>query len=97
MLIPAALYLIWAGRKHLGRPFWIGVGVTVLSVVLSRIYTLRNQLIHGGATWNSAVNRDQVRDCGNLMGKLVPIVIEIMLDHPETLWGEAVYPVISTP
>jgi hypothetical protein len=25
--------------------------VTVLSIVLSRIYTLRNQLIHGGATW----------------------------------------------
>jgi len=69
--------------------------VTVLSVVLSRIYTLRNQLIHGGATWNSAVNRDQVRDCGNLMGQLVPVVIEIMLDHPETLWGDAVYPVVK--
>jgi len=36
--------------------------VTVLSVVLSRIYTLRNQLMHGGATWNSSVNRDQIRD-----------------------------------
>ena len=30
---------------------------TVLSIALSRIYTLRNQLVHGGATWNSAVNR----------------------------------------
>jgi hypothetical protein len=36
--------------------------VTVLSVVLSRIYTLRNQLMHGGVTWNSSVNRDQIRD-----------------------------------
>jgi hypothetical protein len=71
--------------------------VTVLSVVLSRIYTLRNQLIHGGATWHSAVNRDQVRDCGNLMGKLVPLIIEIMMDHPETLWGDAVFPVVSAP
>ena len=26
---------------------------TILSIVLSRMYTLRNQLIHGGATWNS--------------------------------------------
>ena len=33
--------------------------VTVLSIVLSRIYTLRNQLLHGGATWQSSVNRDQ--------------------------------------
>ena len=69
--------------------------VTVLSIVLSRIYTLRNQLIHGGATWNGSVNREQLRDCVNLMGKLVPLVIEVMMDHPETLWGDAVYPVVK--
>jgi len=63
--------------------------VTVLSIVLSRIYTLRNQL------WGSSVNREQLRDCVNLMGKLVPLVIEIMMDHPETLWGDACYPVVS--
>jgi hypothetical protein len=68
---------------------------TVLGVVLSRIYTLRNQLMHGGATWNSSVNRDQIRDCTSLMGKLVPLVIEIMLDHPEALWGDACYPVVD--
>ncbi len=69
--------------------------VTVLGVVLSRIYTLRNQLMHGGATWHSSVNRDQLRDCTALLGKLVPLVIEIMLDHPETLWGDACYPVVE--
>lgn len=69
--------------------------VTVLGVVLSRIYTLRNQLMHGGATWNSSVNRDQVRDCTNLLAKLVPLVIEIMLDNPTTLWGDACYPVVG--
>jgi hypothetical protein len=69
--------------------------VTVLGVVLSRIYTLRNQLMHGGATWNSSVNREQIRDCTHLMGKLVPLVIEIMLDHPEALWGDACYPVVD--
>ena len=69
--------------------------VTVLSVVLSRIYTLRNQLIHGGATWNGSVNREQMRDCVNLMGKLVPLVIETMMDSPGTLWGDACYPVVK--
>jgi hypothetical protein len=29
------------------------------------------------------------------MGKLVPLVIEIMLDHPEALWGDACYPVVD--
>jgi hypothetical protein len=69
--------------------------VTVLSIVLSRIYTLRNQLIHGGATWGSSVNREQLRDCTSFMAKLVPITIEIMMDHPETLWGDACYPVVK--
>jgi len=69
--------------------------VTVLSIVLSRIYTLRNRLVHGGATWGSSVNRAQVRDCTHFMAKLVPLVIEIMMDHPETVWGDAVYPVVK--
>jgi hypothetical protein len=69
--------------------------VTVLSVVLSRIYTLRNQMVHGGATWGGSVNREQMRDCVNLMGKLVPLVIEIMMDNLGTLWGDACYPVVK--
>ena len=29
------------------------------------------------------------------MAKLVPLVIEIMMDHLETLWGDACYPVVK--
>ena len=73
-----------------------GDTLKVLLIVLKRLYVLRNQLIHGGATWDSAVNRDQVRDCANLLGKLVPIIIEIMMDHPQHNWGAATYPVVNT-
>ena len=69
--------------------------VTVLAIVLSRIYVLRNQLVHGGATWGSSVNREQLRDCTNFMAKLVPLVTEVMMDHPETLWGQGTYPVVK--
>ena len=69
--------------------------VTVLSIVLSRIYVLRNQLVHGGATWGSSVNREQLRDCTNFMAKLAPLVIEVMMDHPGTLWGQGTYPVVE--
>jgi hypothetical protein len=68
---------------------------TVLGIVLSRMYTLRNQLMHGGATWNSKINREQIRDCVNLLDKIVPLVIELMLDNPATLWGPACYPVVT--
>jgi hypothetical protein len=84
-----------AARKAALRALGERDTVTLLSIVLSRLYTLRNQLMHGGATWGSSVNRTQVRDCSSLLGKLVPLVIEIMMDHPETLWGDACYPVVK--
>ncbi|EJY6446761.1 hypothetical protein OGT34_004818 [Salmonella enterica] len=66
----------------------------LLGVIFSRLYTLRNQLIHGGATWSSSVNRKQLKDCTSLLGKLVPVVIALMMSHPEALWGNACYPVV---
>jgi hypothetical protein len=80
-----------AAKSALGRQDT----VTVLSIVLSRIYTLRNQLVHGGATWGGSVNREQLRDCTHLMARLVPLVIEVMMDHPGTLWGQGTYPVVK--
>lgn len=55
----------------------------VLAVVFERLYVLRNQLIHGGATWNGRVNREQVRDGANIMGRLVPIILLLMLENPD--------------
>lgn len=78
-----------AANQALGRR---DVG-TVLGVVFARLYTLRNQLMHGGATWNSYVNRDQLRDANAILGELVPHVIEIMMDNAFEHWGEACYPV----
>ena len=67
----------------------------VLGIIFNRLYVLRNQLIHGGATCGSQVNREQLRDCVSLLGLLVPLMIEIMMDNPNTLWGDAVYPVVT--
>jgi len=69
--------------------------VTVLGIALSRIYVLRNQLIHGGATWKGKVNREQVRDCTRFMAALVPVIIETLMDHPQGDWGQACYPVVE--
>jgi hypothetical protein len=70
--------------------------LTLLSVLLPRIYMLRNQLVHGGATWQSQVNRDQVRDCTALMAEFVPLVICIMMDNPVMEWEPPAYPVVLT-
>lgn len=67
----------------------------VLSIVFDRLYVLRNQLVHGGATWNSQVNRGQVSDGARILGTLVPIIIGLMIDHPELDFGEILYPVVK--
>lgn len=56
---------------------------------------LRNQIVHGGATWNGSMNRDQVRDCVAILSELVPLVIELMMDNPNTLWGDANFPPVE--
>ena len=83
------------GKKIAQQALAGGRTPALLGVVFSRLYTLRNQLIHGGATWNSKVNRKQLRDCGQLLSKLVPVILGLMLDHPEIEWGSACYPVLE--
>ena len=70
--------------------------VKILSSLFPRIYTLRNQIVHGGATWQSAVNRDQVRDCSALLETLVPIFIQIMMENKEGDWDMPSYPVVES-
>ena len=84
-----------SARKSAQSALVSGNTPVLLSVVFNRLYTLRNQLIHGGATWNGNVNRDQLRDCTRLLGKLVPVIIALMMDNPDALWGDAVYPVVD--
>lgn len=67
----------------------------MLRIVFDRLYVLRNQLMHGGATWNSSYTREQLRDGARILGWLLPIFIDIMLDNPTEDWGPPWYPVIQ--
>ena len=66
----------------------------VLGIVFDRLYVLRNQLVHGGATWNSQVNRAQLTDAVGILGTLVPLILSVMMDHPGQDYGDALYPVV---
>ncbi len=66
----------------------------VLSFVFDRLYVLRNQLVHGGSTWNSAVNRTQVRDGAAILSFLMPVFVDLMMDNPDKDWGKPFYPVV---
>lgn len=83
------------GQQRAARLLSKGDTPELLALVLQRIYTARNQLMHGGATWNSAINRQHVQDCCDIMEKLVPLLITIMMGSSETDWGETCYPVVE--
>ncbi|PSL16044.1 HEPN domain-containing protein [Shimia abyssi] len=69
--------------------------VTILSMLFDRLYVLRNQTIHGGATWNSSVNREQLRDAVAILSDLVPVFIDLMMDNAHEDWGKPFYPVVE--
>jgi len=68
---------------------------TALSIIISRLYTLRNQTMHGGATWKSSTNREQIRDCTAILSQIMPAIICIMMDNPKDWAGDVCYPVIN--
>ncbi len=68
----------------------------VLTTVFDRLYTLRIQLMHGGATWQSNVNRKQVQDGKKILAFLVPLFMGLMMDNPDVDWGTPEYPVVPS-
>lgn len=93
-------YENWEERfKTSGRSFASafqnGDTAKVLGFVFDRLYVLRNQIVHGGSTWNSGVNRAQVRDGAAILGFLMPVFVDIMMDNHTEDWGRPFYPVVD--
>ena len=68
----------------------------ILEILFDRLYTLRNQLMHGGATWNGKVNRSQVTDGQSIISFLIPNFLEIMMNNQNENWGKLNFPVFKS-
>lgn len=84
-----------ASRKQAMRAVMDKRTDVLLSIVLERLYTLRNQLVHGGATWNSSANRAQLKDGVLILRTIVPTIVELMIDRDEDTFGGISYPFLS--
>lgn len=70
--------------------------VSILLVVFNRLYTLRNQIVHGGATYNSSVNRKQLENGAQILTFLLPAFIQIIIENSKHLdLGKPYYPVVQ--
>ena len=76
-------------------------GYYVLEQVFSRLYTLRNQMFHGGTTCGTeGKGRQQLIDATKVMERLVPAILKILQTHielhPSTdFWGIVAYPHVN--
>ena len=78
-----------------GHAFKNGDTYKIIKTLFERLYVLRNQLIHGGATFNGSVNRDQVVDGAKILSALIPVMADLMMDGRNTDWGVANFPVVD--
>jgi len=67
----------------------------VLEILLDRLYILRNQLMHGGATYKSKLNRKSVKDGSRILEMIIPIISEIKHENTEEEWGKLLFPVVQ--
>ena len=70
--------------------------LVILEILFDRLYTLRNQILHGGATWNGKINRSQITDGQSIISFLIPNFLEIMMDNQNENWGKLSFPVVQT-
>lgn len=63
----------------------------ILPVLFARLYTLRNQIVHGGATWKSQYNRSSVEHGVPVMATLVPRFLRVIEQNPTEKWGTPYY------
>lgn len=67
----------------------------ILMVVFDRLYVLRNQIVHGGATYGSSINRAQLKDGCRILTDIIPVIVKIVLNNSDKDWGKPFYPVVD--
>ena len=57
---------------------------------------MRQQVFHGAATSGSRLNRTALTRCTDVLAKVIPAMIEIMIAAgPDTDWGEVCFPPVD--
>lgn len=67
----------------------------LLLILFSRIYTLRNQVFHGGSTYESSANRAALANACQLLESYTALFLKVILEDPDANeWGKPYYPYI---
>ena len=85
-----------AEKQQIMQALHIHDSATILACLFKRLLTLQQQLLHGGATYNSAINRKQLSHANTLLCALMPCFIQILLENLENVeLSQPFYPVMQ--
>ncbi|MCX5466809.1 HEPN domain-containing protein [Acinetobacter nematophilus] len=70
--------------------------ICLLRIVFQRLLTLQHQLILGGATYNSSMNRKLLQDGCNILIAVIPASMHIILENPQNFdFDTPFYPLLQ--
>lgn len=83
-------------RKFIDHVFEAKALDELLSLVLHRMFTIEHQILQGGYSYNSAVNRPLIHQCCEVLVHLIPTLLELLIQNSKK-WHflKPHYPVIQ--
>ncbi len=83
-------------KKQAHRALQAKDSASILWMLFNRLCTLHHQMILGGMTYKSAVNRKQLQDACTLLTALLPTFIYVFLENPESFdLAQPFYPMVQ--
>jgi len=95
---PTETQAIKSKKDHRSAKAWYRDGKfdVIIKRALGRVYVLRCQIMHGGATHGSKLNRDTIALCDDLIRQMLPVIITIITRNgKDQNWGAICYPPID--
>ena len=74
------------------RDFEDGNVYGVFREIFWRLYQLRNQVFHGGVTFQEGWGRTQLEQGRQIMEDIVPAILDVMGENTGSDWGKVAYP-----
>ena len=82
-------------KQRIFKAFKYKEGQTILNLLFERMLTLRNQMLLGGNSYKSAINRQQLKDSCHILLVLIPAFLQVLIENAKCLeFDRPFYPIM---